>query len=35
MLYLTNLLALAYDSLLLSNVSYQTTEALFKLSDEV
>lgn len=30
-LYLTNLPALAHDSLLLSNVSYQATEALFRL----
>ncbi|HEQ9220773.1 TPA: DUF2326 domain-containing protein [Streptococcus pyogenes] len=34
MLYLTNLPALAHDSLLLSNVSYQTTEALLKLYDQ-
>ncbi len=31
MLYLTNLPALAHDSLLLSNVSYQATEALLTL----
>ncbi|VGS47023.1 chromosome segregation ATPase [Streptococcus pyogenes] len=34
MLYLTNLPALAHDSLLLSNVSYQATEALLKLYDQ-
>lgn len=33
MLYLTNLPALAHDSLLLSNISYQATEALLKLYD--
>lgn len=34
MLYLTNLPALAHDSLLLSNVSYQATEVLLKLYDQ-
>ncbi|MCW1037903.1 DUF2326 domain-containing protein [Streptococcus anginosus] len=34
MLYLTNLPALAHDSLLLSNISYQATEALLKLYDQ-
>ena len=34
MLYLTNLPALTHDSLLLSNVSYQATEALLKLHDQ-
>lgn len=33
-LYLTNLPALAHDSLLLSNISYQATEALLKLYDQ-
>ncbi|VGV66318.1 chromosome segregation ATPase [Streptococcus pyogenes] len=34
MLYLTNLPALAHDSLLLSNISYQAIEALLKLYDQ-
>lgn len=34
MLYLTNLPALAHDSLLLSNISYQATESLLKLYDQ-
>ncbi|HEM3705728.1 TPA: DUF2326 domain-containing protein [Streptococcus suis] len=34
MLYLTNLPALAHDLLLLSNISYQATEALLKLYDQ-
>lgn len=33
-LYLTHLPALAHDSLLLSNISYQATEALLKLYDQ-
>ena len=33
-LYLTNLPAIANDSLLLSNISYQATEALLKLYDQ-
>lgn len=33
-LYLTNLPAIAHDSLLLSNISYQATEALLKLYDQ-
>lgn len=33
-LYLTNLPALAHDSLLLSNITYQATEALLKLYDQ-
>ena len=34
MLYLTNLPALAHDSLLLNNISHQATEALLKLYDQ-
>ena len=33
-LYLTNLPAIAHDSLLLSNISYQATEVLLKLYDQ-